>query len=141
MSRLPEQLAWDKLKRHTDNVAELKLWRIENEHGDGMSDIYGINRTGTSFWLESKAIASWPIKPGTCPLKRKFEPGQIPFLKQICYFNGRAYVILRVTERDEWYLIHPKMSAIEVVDMTRRDIELHAIENNLQNIISFLSYI
>lgn len=136
--RLPEQLAWDTFKKHTDFNEWLKFWRVENLHGDGMSDVYGRNRNGRDFWLEFKAMEKWPARASTCPLKDKFEPGQIPFLKTQFSWGGCGFVILRVREWDEWFMIHPR-DGIDLREMTRKDIEDRALALGLKNIIQALT--
>ena len=99
MSRKDEQLVWDAIKRHSLR-RKIKLWRVENLHGDGMSDVYGINRFGTSFWMELKSLDEWPRRDGTCPLKGIFEPGQLGFMRSINSWGGHAYVVVRVGLHD-----------------------------------------
>jgi hypothetical protein len=106
MSRLPEQRAWDSFSCDID-PAKLKLFRVENQCVDGMCDVIGINRAGVSFWLENKALADWPAKSKTYPLLGAFEPGQVPFMRQWKWWNGRAFVLLRVSK--EYYLLDPDL--------------------------------
>jgi len=95
MARLPEQRAWDALKRAI-NPWELLLHRVENMCVDGMSDVIGINKRGVVFWIENKALADWPSRATTCPLGDSFEPGQLPFMREWKYWKGHAFVLLRV---------------------------------------------
>lgn len=140
MARLKEQKQWDTFKRHTDKEERLRLWRVENLCGDGMSDVYGINWNGASFWLENKAAEKWPARATTCPLRDVFEPGQVPFMKQINFMNGHAYCLYRVKEWDEWFLIRPGKGQIkEITDMTRKDIETLSVAIGLNNIINHLA--
>ena len=117
MSRLPEQKAWDNFSG-TVPLTKLKLFRVENMCVDGMSDVLGINRKGTVFWIENKAIPEWPPRPTTCPLKDAFEPGQIPFMRQWKWWGGNAFVLLRVNV--EFVLLDPdadlrSMNAMELL--------------------------
>ena len=74
---------------------------------DGMSDVIGINRRGTVFWIENKAIECWPAKYATCPLKDVFEPGQLPFMRKWKWWKGHAFVLLRVGV--DYLLLDPDM--------------------------------
>lgn len=137
MSRLPEQKVWDAFKRNTDKDSELRFWRIENLVTTGMADVYGRNRKGRDFWLENKALKDWPKRASTCPMRDVFEPGQVPFLKQICSWGGHAYVILRVESTQEWFMLHPKRGP-ELVEMTKLDMINNAEALGLQQIIQRL---
>ena len=75
-----EQRLWNNF--HDIARGSLNMHRIENMISDGMADIIGINRIGTAFWLELKALDKWPARDSTCPLKGKFEKGQLPFLRE-----------------------------------------------------------
>lgn len=136
MSRLPEQLAWDAFKRASvkSNVA---FWRIENLHGDGMSDVYCMNMHGTSAWLEFKALERWPIRAGTFPLKGKFEPGQIPFLLTISSRKGNAWVVLRVGS-DEWFFLPPMTAGGRPDEITQGEIRSYNIALNLKHFLIML---
>jgi penicillin-binding protein-related factor A (putative recombinase) len=105
---LREKKAWKNFLDSADS-SKLKFKRIENIIGDGMSDVIGMNRRGSVFWLENKALESWPARSTTLPLKGVFEPGQIPFMREWCQWGGNAFVLLRVGfEKDnEFYLISP----------------------------------
>jgi penicillin-binding protein-related factor A (putative recombinase) len=133
--RLPEQKAWDVFKRHTD-AAALRLWRVENITVQGMSDLIGINRIGTAFFIEMKALDAWPKRESTKPLKNVFEPGQVPFMKEWRSYGGESYLLLRVGQ-DEWFLLNPK-DVMELVEMTRRDIIAFSIRAGLSDIVIFL---
>lgn len=106
MSRLPEQRSWDSLRKIVDGT-RLKLFRVENQCVDGMSDLVGINRRGVVFWCENKAIECWPAMSSTYPLRDAFEPGQIPFMRQWKWWKGHAFVLLRV--KLDYYLLDPNM--------------------------------
>jgi hypothetical protein len=136
MSRLREQRVWDTLKRHNDERGILRLWRVENLHCDGMADVFGINRHGKTFWIEAKALDEWPTRSSTHPLRHAFEPGQVPFLKEIRSFQGLSYCLLRVGVA-EWFLLNPKCD-IEIVDMTREEISSRALSVGIDNILRFL---
>jgi hypothetical protein len=137
MSRLKEQKAWDVFKSHTDYNEHLRLWRVENSCCDGMCDVYGLNDFSTSFWIENKALDAWPKRATTLPLRAVFEPGQIPFMKEVRHYGGYSFVLLRVGS-DEWYLLNPKNYYKELVDMTRDEIESHAVAVGLGKIIVML---
>lgn len=131
--RKPEQKAWDRLKSAIES--RLKAHRVENLLGNGMSDVVGINRSGAVFWLELKAVASWPAKGSTAPLKSKFEPGQVPFMKEWNCWNGSAFVLLRVGTV-EWFLIDP--TKIDPRELNRVELVNSAVSIGLENIICYL---
>lgn len=95
MAKFKEQLTYDTFK--SGCLGTLKLERIENQLGQGMPDVLGTNRSGTVFWLELKALDEWPKRATTCPLKGKFEKGQLAFMAaHRTGWNGEAFVLLRV---------------------------------------------
>lgn len=100
-----EQRAWDSFKKSSEGL--LKMYRIENMIGEAMPDVKGINRIGTSFWLELKAYDEWPKRETTCILKNKFEKGQLAFLCAWRSWRGHAFVLLRVGT--VYYLLRPVM--------------------------------
>jgi hypothetical protein len=106
MARLPEQRAWDAFSAAI-NPWDLKLFRVENQCVDGMSDVIGINKKGVVFWCENKALADWPAKDVTYPLRDAFEPGQLPFLRQWIHWRGHGFVLLRV--KTEFMLLDPRL--------------------------------
>lgn len=112
MAKLKEQLAYDSFNQGCLGI--LRLERIENMVGEAMPDVLGINRSGNVFWLELKAIHDWPKRETTCPLKGKFEKGQLGFLcSWRTGWDGNAFVLLRVGV--VYYLIKPCM---ELASMT-----------------------
>ncbi len=83
-----------------------------------MSDVVGITKRGVVFWVENKALAKWPERHTTYPLKDAFEPGQIPFMRQWKWWKGHAFVLLRVDK--DYYLLDPvmdlkEMTALELI--------------------------
>jgi hypothetical protein len=138
MARLPEQRVWDTFKRHTDHT-DMRLWRVENRHATGMSDVLGINLQGTTFFLEEKAIDEWPVRASTPPLHGAFEPGQIPFLKEWDNWGGNAFVLLRVMKSNEWLLLPPyAIDGVELIEQTRAQLKLHSERDDLDGIVEFL---
>ena len=133
MSKLKEQKAKHNFQKHSLGRLNIKL--VENQIGQGMSDMICINRRGTVAWLEAKAIDNWPVRPSTLPLKNAFEPGQIPFMKEWCSWKGNAYVLLKA--EDEFYLIHPK-GQFDVVDMTQAEIRALSVRSGIEEIITYL---
>lgn len=107
MSRTPEQRAWDSFKDSID-TSRLKCKRVENAHDDGMSDVIGQNRNGATFWIEIKALDEWPKRASTNPLASKFEPGQIPFMRNWIQWGGHAFVLLRV--KQTFFLLNPMLN-------------------------------
>lgn len=137
MSRLPEQKVWDTFKRNTDTDSGLRFWRIENLVGNGMADVYGRNRNGRDIWLEFKALKDWPKREKTCPMRDIFEPGQVPFLKEMRTWGSHSYVILRVETPQEWFLLNPKHGP-ELIEMTKLDMINYAEALGLPMIIQHL---
>jgi hypothetical protein len=138
MARLSEQRVWDTFKRHSDYTG-IRCWRVENQHCDGMSDILGINLHGTSFFLETKSIDEWPARPSTAPLRGIFEPGQIPFLKEWDSYGGRAFVLLRVIQGNEWLLLPPyAIGGVELIEQTHAELRKHSERDTLDDIIEYL---
>lgn len=132
MARLPEQRAWDTL-RNAINPWDLKLFRVENQCVDGMSDVLGINKKGVVFWCENKALSEWPAKLGTPVLKDHFEPGQLPFLRQWIHWKGHGFVLLRVAT--EFYLLNPKLP-LDALGYT--DLKRSAIVTGKKNVTDYL---
>jgi hypothetical protein len=138
MSRLREQRVWDTFKRHSD-YTDIRCWRVENQHCDGMGDILGINLKGTVFFAEMKSLDEWPVRPTTPPLRGAFEPGQIPFLKEWDNYGGNSFILLRVMKGDEWLLLRPyAVDGVEVIDQTHAQLRLHSERDELDEIIEFL---
>lgn len=111
MAKFKEQLAYDSFA--SGCLGLLRLERIENMVGEAMPDVLGVNRGGTVFWLELKALHEWPKRATTCPLKSKFEKGQLGFLcSWRSGWDGHAFVLLRVDK--VYYLIKPRMDLSEL---------------------------
>lgn len=122
MARTPEQRSWDTFSGYI-NTARIFHKRVENMVSDGMSDVVAINRKGTTFWIENKALEIWPARPDTLPLAKRFEPGQMPFMRQWCQWGGNAFVLLRA--ESEYYLLDPlrdprPMTSKEIIDSSVR---------------------
>ncbi|USN16402.1 putative nuclease [Luteibacter phage vB_LflM-Pluto] len=107
--------------------------RIENLAGDGTPDVKSINRNGVSFWIENKAIDGWPKRPGTAPLRDKFEPGQLPYLRQWRQWGGKSFVLLRVDK--EFFLLDPSLN---LPSMTSEQIIASAIVIGKEPVIKYL---
>lgn len=98
---------------------------------DGMSDVIGQNRRGVVFWIENKALPEWPARHTTFPLVDSFEPGQIPFMRQWKWWNGHAFVLLRVGL--DFLLLDPNMdlkamTALELIHGATRQGKLAICE-------------
>ncbi len=117
-------------------MGETLTHRVENQCVDGMSDVIGINRQGTVFWIENKALADWPRKADTFPLRDAFEPGQIPFMRQWRWWKGHAYVLLRVGL--DYYLLDPTM---DLKGMTATELIMGSILTGKQAIQNYLESI
>lgn len=133
MSRTKEQKAWDAFKAGVD-PRQIRALRIENLYsGEGMPDVLCQNRHSSVFWLEFKALDSWPVRDGTKPLKSAFEPGQIAFARSWINWGGWSFVVLRVGL--DFYLLDPEDNLTE---MTRHDIIGHAVREGKKEIIEYL---
>ncbi len=132
MARLPEQRAWDTIRDAVDPW-KVKLFRVENPCVDGMSDVIGINKRKTVFWVENKALAQWPARHTTCPMNDVFEPGQLPFMRQWKHWGGHAFVLLRVDK--EFILLDP---VDDLVNMQRQHIPAYAIAIGKANVCRHL---
>lgn len=133
-ARLKEQRAWDTFKRK--NLGRLNLKRVENQAATGMGDVVGINKQGTAFWIEMKALDAWPAREATCPLRDAFEPGQLGFLREWKSWRGDAFVLLRVGL--EFWLLNPDNALPEYNAAQLRE---SAIRRDLDHIILFLENI
>jgi hypothetical protein len=146
-ARKPEQRAWDTFSKAIDG-SRLKFWRVENLCGDGMPDVHAINRRGTSFWIENKAIVDWPAHSSTAVLARSFEPGQLPWGRSYRWFNGLSFVLLRVDSEKRgpgrypradappsFYLFNP-VAPLE--DMTKAQLQGAALVAGKDAILEYL---
>lgn len=105
LTRQREQKSWDTFSKGLD-PRQAKPFRIENLYsGDGMPDVLLINRRGTVFWVENKAIEKWPARATTLPLRDAFEPGQLSFQRQWREWHGIAFTLLRAGL--DYYLLDP----------------------------------
>lgn len=100
-----EQKLWSNFRDYS--IGLLNMHRIENMIAEGMADVIAINREGAVFWLELKALDKWPARATTCPLKGKFEKGQLPFLRQWRSWKGHSFVLLRVGL--DYFLLDPRL--------------------------------
>ena len=119
-------------------LGRLNIHLVENQMGQGMSDMICINRRGTVVWLEAKHLDVWPKRETTLPLRLVFEPGQVPFLKEWVSWSGQAFVLLRA--EGELYLLFPK-GKFDLVDMTQAEIKEFAVQTGAKDIIEFLESI
>ena len=106
MAKFKEQNSYDTFK--SGCLGRLNLYRVENQVTAGMPDVIAINRNGAVFWLELKAYVAWPARASTCPLKGKFEAGQLSFMCAWRSWQGIAFVLLKVGP--VYYLIPPQMN-------------------------------
>jgi hypothetical protein len=135
MARTPEQKSWDTFSKAL--VGRIRYERIENSVRSAMPDVIAQNRMGVSFWIENKAIAAWPARASTLPLRGRFERGQLGFLRAWMSWGGRGYVLLRVGEgNDSTYLLLNPLAPLD--KMTREELARAIIANGKDNIIAFL---
>jgi DNA-binding XRE family transcriptional regulator len=129
-----ETRAWDSFKRSIDQ-SKLKVLRIENLYsGEGMPDVIGINRKGTVFWIENKALEEWPARASTMPLKNSFEAGQLGFGRAWRFWNGISFVLLRVG-KDQYMLLDPNQP---LDSMTGKELIESAYQLGKKEIIAYL---
>ena len=131
-----ETKARDAFRSRAEGKINIEL--IENQQSSSTPDAICINRRGSVFWLEFKALDKWPVKAATCPLKNSFERGQIPKLKEWVSWNGLAFVLLKVS--DEFYLLHPK-SDVDLTMMTQENISIFCVASGLGNVVTYLENI
>jgi hypothetical protein len=130
MSR-PEDNEWKAFQGWAQG--KLKLNRVENILGDGMPDVIGTNCHGVGFWLELKDLADWPVRDTTCPLHKKFRPGQLPFLLDWKSWGFNTYVLLRV--KKIFYLVNP----IDGLDkVTKEELPRYFIKVGIKDILEYL---
>lgn len=131
MARLPEQRAWDNFKPAT--VGRFKAHRVENQLGNGMPDVICINKQGTVFWIENKALLNWPVRAATLPMAKKFEPGQLGFMREWQGRGGKAFVLLRVEK--VYYLLNPKL---DLEGLTADQLKRLATATTKESILQYL---
>jgi penicillin-binding protein-related factor A (putative recombinase) len=107
-----EQNLWKWLRKEVQPLIkskELHICRIENLVGAGYPDVEGCY-DGCHFHIELKALAR-PKRKST-PLRVKFQPRQIPWLKKRWTAGGNCWVLLRVgTKRDAKHYLVPGNNA------------------------------
>lgn len=130
-----ERKARDKFK--DKSLGRIKVCLIENMLGDGTPDSICINRNGAVFWIEFKAD-DWPKRPTTLPLKRSFEKGQIPFLKEWQDWHGKSFVLICFD--GEFYLLNPNAKK-DLREATKEELIGDVIQMGLENIVKFLESI
>lgn len=137
MARTPEQLAWDAFKR-ASNSAKFDLHRIENVVGTGTPDVIGINRLGTAFWLENKALVEWPKRASTVALRNKFEPGQLPFARRWNLLLGHSLVLLRA--ENVFYLLKEihDLDGKSLDELNKSELIDSALSIGIKNVIEYL---
>jgi hypothetical protein len=129
-----ETKAWQAFENHID-TAKLKYERMETNR-ESFPDVIAQNRQGAVILLENKHIDEWPKKPATCPLKDAFEPGQLPFLRNWCQWEGNAYVLLHVGEGQREVLLLPPQCPLD--QMTAVDLHDYALALDRLSIITYL---
>lgn len=82
----------------------------------GLSDSLMTNRLGCSFYVEFKSV-DCKVRDMSCPLKGKFEKGQIAFLREKKTWGAPAFVLAEIG--GEAYLLNPNF---DLEDMTNLDI-------------------
>lgn len=117
-----------------DSLGMLQMHRIENSIGEALPDVVGINRIGSTFWLELKYLEEWPKRASTLPLRTSFERGQLGKLRMWRDWNGNAFVLLRVSK--DFILLNPSHP---LKDMTQAEImSMAALIVGKHNVINYL---
>jgi hypothetical protein len=82
-----------------------RVWWIETKLSPDFPDLAFrmIKKQGGCGLIELKAIAGWPVGPRGVRLDH-FTEGQRDFLRGWQEHGGNAYLLLRLTESDQWYL-------------------------------------
>lgn len=81
----------------------------------GLSDSLMTNRRGCSFYVEFKSVDN-KVRDMSCPLKGKFEKGQIAFLREKKTWGAPAFVLAEIG--GEAYLLNPNF---DLEEMTNAD--------------------
>lgn len=90
-----ESALWRWLKRAEAELADdLHMHRVENAVSLGMPDVEGHMRSGRQFWIELKSSPR-PARHAT-PVRVKFQPRQVPWLRRRWDLGGLAWVLLQV---------------------------------------------
>ncbi|ATW57914.1 putative DNA helicase [Pseudomonas phage tabernarius] len=77
----------------------------------GLSDSLMTNRRGCSFYVEFKSV-DHKVRSLSCPLKGKFEKGQIAFLREKKSWGAPAFVLAEIG--GEAYLLNPNFDLEEM---------------------------
>lgn len=77
----------------------------------GLSDSLMTNRRGCSFYVEFKSVDN-KVRSISCPLKGKFEKGQIAFLREKKTWGAPAFVLAEIG--GEAYLLNPNFDLEEM---------------------------
>lgn len=107
----------------------------------GLSDSLMVNRHGISWYCEFKSVEA-KVRPGSCPLKGKFERGQIAFLRERRTWGMHGFVLAEIGGTP--YLLNP-MADLERMDMDVLRTEgassstKYIIQTGMSAIIAFLS--
>lgn len=137
MSRKPEQLAYDALKRACDRHTGLWLQRIENTAGTGMPDILLCPRHCKPVFVEMKT-AKQPKRGGKLQ-GLKIRQSQINWFLKATEYRIMAFVLVRIEMQKgahEWALFN--QSAIEDICSMKWDLverKIMPVDRIIQNFI------
>lgn len=110
MTRETSMWAW--LRRaHEKWPSALHLQRVENAIAEGTPDVEGC-LSGQSFWIEMK---SCPMpKRALTPIRPRFRPAQVPWLRRRWAAGGCALLLLQVgsARAAKRYLLEPEEAAL-----------------------------
>ena len=101
---------------------KLHMTRLENLVGEGTPDVDGCLE-GCQFWAELKCNKR-PARAKT-PIRVKFRPMQVPWLKRRVRADGRAFVLVQVGQgrAARRYLIPGEMAAKVATGLTEAELD------------------
>jgi hypothetical protein len=128
-----ENARWGTFSRSIDGK-RLMFQRIEALQSNGVPDVILQNLHGTAIWIENKCLEYWPKRAATAILPpRKFEGGQLGFLRGWEWKGGHAFVLAAV--EDEFFLIRPIPS---LCMLDKEGLYLHATKVGKADILEHL---
>lgn len=136
MSRKPEQLVWDAMKRALGKRHGLWMERVENVVADGQPDVR-IAVTGHIKEVELK-FAKVPARPDTPLLGKKgLRVSQISWHRKAAFFGLPVFTLIRDSE-GELYLIHCR-HAQDINEMTRAQLRAVSLADTWDSIHTVLA--
>lgn len=111
-----EKGLWDKVRaaliaRYRDGV---HLVRVENVVGEGTPDVNYSFVDGAEGWIELKEIDGWPKRVDTIVRVDHYTTEQRVWHRRRARAGGRVWVLLRVNETGEIFLMRGEEAAIHL---------------------------